>query len=430
MWSCAVWNTFGPIASSAKKVYGWTDGTISQFTLWGVMDFPLFFLPSAYLLSISLRYSVIVGSSCMFVAAVLRCLPLWFPSIGSFTLFCHFCSFINAIGGPIAMSAPIQISAAWFPPNERTRATSISQMFNALGVGVSYLLGTFIVGEADTGGSSCGDSSMKQNGTSDDIITDLVEIEIETLLYTYAGVAGVIMLLILIYFPSKPPNPPSNTASEDRMDFMAGIKSLLWSRNAWLIMVTYSLSQGLVQMWQSSMVINMTSMEICVSETWVSTLGIVISFSSVAASIVIATFIDYFRKKMKLAITFLLCCSGVIFIFCTLITEEIISFDHVSSFKVVMYILLVTGVSLSCGCAPIAFEFCVELCYPVAEGTIGIWLTVWFNILSAIFFGVFQIPHIGTQWLNYVLPVSVLLPLPALLLVKEDYRRSKLDENI
>ena len=33
------------------------------------------------------------------------------------------------------MSAPIQISAAWFPPNERTRATSVAQMFNALGVG-------------------------------------------------------------------------------------------------------------------------------------------------------------------------------------------------------------------------------------------------------------------------------------------------------
>ena len=56
---------------------------------------------------------------------------------------------INAIGGPIAMGAPIQISAAWFPPHvsclpshfqldihvqERTRATSIGQMFNALGV--------------------------------------------------------------------------------------------------------------------------------------------------------------------------------------------------------------------------------------------------------------------------------------------------------
>ena len=39
----------------------------------------------------------------------------------------------------------------WFPPNERTRATSIGQMFNALGVGVSYLLGNTIVSREETG---------------------------------------------------------------------------------------------------------------------------------------------------------------------------------------------------------------------------------------------------------------------------------------
>jgi len=38
----------------------------------------------------------------------------------------------------------------------------------------------------------------------------------------------------------------------------------------------------------------------------------------------------------------------------------------------------------------------VELSYPVAEGCIGTWLTVWFNILSVLFFLVFQIPDIGT----------------------------------
>ena len=75
---------------------------------------------------------------------IIRCLPLWFPSLGGFTILCHLGAFINGIGGPILMSAPIQISATWFPPQERTRATSISQMFNAVGVGVSFFLGTLI----------------------------------------------------------------------------------------------------------------------------------------------------------------------------------------------------------------------------------------------------------------------------------------------
>ena len=358
----------------------------------------------------------------MFVGSVLRCLPLWFPSIGHFTLLCHLGGFINAIGGPIAMAAPIQISAAWFPPNERTRATSISQMFNALGVGVSNLLGTYIVREV--GGENSGDGDKTETG--DDMNIKNVESDIEMLLYVYAGVSTLISILILIYFPSEPPSPPSNTASEDRLGFLNGIKSLVKNRNAWPVVITYAMSQGLVQMWQSLLVINLTSLDIHVSETWASTLGIVISFASVFSSIIIATFMDYFRKKMKLAIIILLSFSGLLFIFCTLITEDIISCGDVSMFKIVMYILLVTGVSLACSCAPITFEFCAELCYPVAEGTIGTWLCVWFNTLSAIFLALF--PEIGSRVLNYVLPCSVLLPLPALLMVKEDYKRSVIDD--
>ena len=126
-------------------------------------------------------------------------------------------------------------------------------------------------------------------------------------------------------------------------------------------------------MWQSSMVINLTSPDLNqrVSETFASTLGIVISFVAVGASITIATMMDYFRKKMKLAICSLLASSGFIFIFCTLIAEEVIVFESHNLFKGVLSTLLVVGVSLCSACAPIAFEFCVELCYPTAEGTIG-----------------------------------------------------------
>ena len=38
-----------------------------------------------------------------------------------------------------------------------------------------------------------------------------------------------------------------------------------------------------------------------------------------------------------------------------------------------------------------------------------------------------KVSQVGTQWLNYVLAPSVLLPLPLLLLVKEQYKRGDLD---
>lgn len=89
------------------QVFGWTDSTIALFTLWGCLDYAIWFLPSALLLSQSLRYSVVTfyifrtkypmprllkvaASFCMLAGACLRCLPLLIPAMeSSFTALCH-----------------------------------------------------------------------------------------------------------------------------------------------------------------------------------------------------------------------------------------------------------------------------------------------------------------------------------------------------
>ena len=142
-------------------------------------------------------------------------------------------------------------------------------------------------------------------------------------------------------------------------------------RNCWLVTMCYALSQALVQMWQSTMVINFAN-QLDMSEKWSSTLGIFIGFSSVASSILVATFIDFFRRRMKLSIIILLGLSLIFSTLIALISEKVIHFDSSSlSFKAVLYILSILAVSLACSAAPITFEFCAELCYPVAEGILG-----------------------------------------------------------
>ena len=138
-----------------------------------------------------------------------RCLPLWFTSLKGFNAFFHLGSIINSVSGPVAFSAPLTISAHWFPPNERTRSTSIGQMFNALGVGVSYLLGSTIV--------------SREEGEED---RD-AEQDIMILLTVYSAVSTVIFMAVLLYYPSKPPLPPSNTAAEERMDLTSGWVDLI-----------------------------------------------------------------------------------------------------------------------------------------------------------------------------------------------------------
>ena len=284
-------------------------------------------------------------------------------------------------------------------------------MFNALGVGVSYLLGNTVV----------------SRNTGD---TDTADQDIQVLLTIYSAVSTALLLLVLLYFPSQPPSPPSNSAQEQRSNFKDGWLDVLRNRNCWLVTLVYSLSGGLVQMWQSTMVILLTDqdMDLGLSETWASTLGIAVSFSAVAASIIIATFMDFFRKKMKIAIMVLLSLSGVVCTVSTLLTEKVITFEDNNTFKIFLYIFFIVGVSLACAASPIAFEFCVELCYPVSEGILGNWLVLWFNTLAAAYFGVSQIPGIGNRWMNFILPASTLASLLPVFLIQEQYKRSKVDD--
>ena len=46
-------------------------------------------------------------------------------------------------------SAPLAISSSWFSPEERVTATTIAQVFNGLGTGMSFLLASQIVRPID-----------------------------------------------------------------------------------------------------------------------------------------------------------------------------------------------------------------------------------------------------------------------------------------
>ena len=93
---------------------------------------------------------------------------------------------------------------------------------------------------------------------------------------------------------------------------------------------------------------------------------------------------DRFREKKKTALCFLYLSSGVILVFCSLLVEDVIIMANDAIFKSLLSCLLVLGISLATAAAPIATEFCVDLCRPVSEENIGnlskteIGVQVWF----------------------------------------------------
>ena len=57
-------------------------------------------------------------------------------------------------------------------------------------------------------------------------------------------------IAVLIYFPSKPPTPPSASASVKRTNFSEGLKAIMKDRNILLCTFGYAMSGGVPNAWQ------------------------------------------------------------------------------------------------------------------------------------------------------------------------------------
>ena len=77
----------------------------------------------------------------------MRCIFLVWPGVpdSTLTLMYHLGSVLNGIPSIVVTAAPPAVSAAWFPADERVTATSISQMLNNVGTGLSFLLASILV---------------------------------------------------------------------------------------------------------------------------------------------------------------------------------------------------------------------------------------------------------------------------------------------
>ena len=63
---------------------------------------------------------------------------------------------------------------------------------------------------------------------------------------------------VLIYFPSAPPSPPSESAQKERIALIPSTRSLLANRSAWMLSLIVCLSQSVVGTWSAMMVTNLS----------------------------------------------------------------------------------------------------------------------------------------------------------------------------
>lgn len=440
-----IWNTWGPIDHTAIFLYGWSHDLVALLANYGSILYIVAFIPAVYCLERSVRAAMLLCSGFMALGTILRAGLLQNPNISImvFTISCHICSILNGMSNIVVGSAPLVISAVWFPPDERVTATSIAQVFNGLGTGMSFLLASQIVRPIDDAFFNQSTTQILENSTFNesnpvvdpDRILPASEVaglrsDIQWYMYSNAIPAVTLFLLILIYFPSAPSLPPSLSSTHQRLDFIKGFKEVMSSRDCWLVALGSSVPQGVVVAWTAMMVVNLTEICVqgeCLTQNWVNYLGIWATVISTVAAIMVARAADRIKGRLKEALLVLLLLASFVFLFLSLISLGVIQFSSITSVQISVYLLLLLGNSLVVASMPISMEIAMEICYPAAEGVVGGWISIWFNIATVGFLSLFDIPGIGIVWLDYVLPLSCVLAIPFILPIRMEYKRMALD---
>ena len=164
------------------------------------------------------------------------------------TVFINLGQFFCMASGTVALGAPPLVSATWFPPSERTTATAIGTLVGYFGIAAAFAVGPAMVPSvvAQTNASNV----PLSNSTQD--LRKLIDKQILQYTYFELGLCTVVFFCALVYFPARPPLPPSVTSSiPHTMSTKASLKNVIKNRQFLLLTTISALIFGVYYGWVS-----------------------------------------------------------------------------------------------------------------------------------------------------------------------------------
>ncbi|XP_070536562.1 solute carrier family 49 member 4 homolog isoform X2 [Ptychodera flava] len=415
------WNTWGPIAGTVESVLpDWSNSDIGLLTNWGPIMYVVTALPFSWLMDVKgIRVSVLVAQGALMIGMALRCIPVstdylkWTMNLGQIFI---------GLAGPVIMAGPPLISVTWFPPQERTTATAISSVCAYFGLAASFLLGPLIVQDLhdnSTGIITVGPMNNEDLGVSDDISQTEIN-EIWHLMYIECGMQGLLFLMTIIYFPTKPPLPPSISAGTQRIDFKSGIFKLAKHLQFWCIGLAYGIPSGIFNAWCTAFVIILSHLHVSQEEAgWIGFWG---NIAGAAAGIMIARFVDCIGGRIKVILIVMFSGAMLSFGWYLLLCYQLIAFN-----TVMLYASMIAIAVFINGTIPLFYEGAVEATYPIAEGITTTTLTWLNNFFALLFLLILTIPSEKTAWMNWCMLGAIVISMPLLILFKETRNRLAVD---
>ena len=403
------WAYWGPIAQSAKTVYGWTDRTI--FVLINITNaagFVSTFLGCYLVDRKGIRVAVLFCFGCLVLSAASKVFTMeTYPA----TILIGFGQLFNGLATSVTGAIPAPVSETWFPLNERATATAIVALAAGFGSSVSFIIGPLAVSMPTMNGSR-----VLLNETN----VPLIREEIQHLNYAMFGVTVVLFLICCIHFPDKPPSPPTITAASQRFNFKLGILTLIRRRSMWVLAIVYGVGLGSYGSWSS--VLDIIVNPLGISQTKAGWLGFYGGVGGVFGGIIMGKIANVFKRRMKLLLIGDMMLVAICFAWFTCQWSGILPRS-----MPMLYIAAISGTTLISSSIPLFIEIACEASYPIAEGLTSGFLMMHINFAATVFLLVGLIPNIGTAWTNWWLMSVCVVVVPILMLYKVQYQRIEID---
>lgn len=409
-----VWNFWGPIQNSAVHAYGFSKSDIAVLVLWGPVGFIPWLLFMWLMDKKGLRASLLLSAFLMLLGSVLRSVPLTDEPLRRWLI--HGGQFLNGLAGPTIMSAGPYLSTTWFAPDQRATATAVASLFCYLGSAASFVVGPLVVPFPN----NTQHTMLWMAGTGS--VTTIKD-RIQLVLYAEMGAIAILFAAVLLYFPSRPPLPPSVAAASQRLSYRSSICRLLSNIRFLMIALAYAVPTGVAAGWVG--VLDMVLTPAKVSQVDAGWIGFWSTIGGCVFGIAMARFADSIRGMLKLILVLMLAGASLASTWFTLTCLS--QYTHLPSTAAILYTsCILIGIFINSS-VPIFFELFIETVYPVPEGiTCGV-VTFLGNLVTGLllFFLTFYCTEVS--WLNWCLVGSCLFSLVLLLFFRETYDRLYLD---
>ena len=147
-----------------------------------------------------LRAATLLLAVSNFVAAAFQAIPL--TNLKWQRVLVHLGMIVCDVGAAVAMALGPLISAAWFPPHQRTTATAVASLSSYVGVGLASIVGPLLVLDVGNPGNNMigkgNDYNKIRHNMTKEQLQSLKD-KIMHLMYIELGATTLLFLVVIVY---------------------------------------------------------------------------------------------------------------------------------------------------------------------------------------------------------------------------------------